>query len=241
MKQWIVYRHVCKANGKSYIGITCQKPKARWGNGKGYTQKNQTAFANAIKKYGWEGFTHEILESNLTLDQANSKEQYWIAYYHTWIYDPDCNGYNITKGGDGTLGYKMSEKTKRHLSEIKKGKPGYKFSEEQKQRISILKKQCGNGHTNKIYINNGQECFCIKPEDLSQWESKGFKKGRLTSKEARLKWSKPVICVETNQVYASGREASYQLGLQESRINVCCHNPNKTTGGYHWQYKEENI
>ena len=240
MKNWIVYRHICKSNGKSYIGITCQKPKARWGNGRCYPHKNQPAFANAIEKYGWDGFTHEILESNLTLDQANIREQYWIKYYHTWIYDPDCNGYNITQGGDGTLGHKVSEEARKRMSEAKRGKPGHKLSEEQKQKLSIIKKQCGNGHTNKIYINNGQKCFCIKPEELEQWETKGFKRGRITSREAILRRSKPVLCVETGQVFESGRVASRQLGLQESRINVCCRNPNRTTGGCHWRYKKEN-
>jgi group I intron endonuclease len=113
MKLYTIYRHINKVNGKSYIGQTSQKLTNRWKSGNGYTLEHQPAFYNAIKKYGWDNFEHEILEKDLTsLDEANNRERYWIAYYHTCIYDPECSGYNITKGGDGTPGHKMSEQTK---------------------------------------------------------------------------------------------------------------------------------
>ena len=113
MKMYTIYRHVNKINGKSYIGQTCQKLENRWHNGHGYKKTHQTAFYNAIQKYGWDNFEHEILVENIkTLQEANKLEQYWIAYYHTWVYDPECNGYNQTKGGDGSPGRKMSKTTK---------------------------------------------------------------------------------------------------------------------------------
>lgn len=116
MKMYTIYRHVNKINGKSYIGQTCQKLSKRWKSGHGYTKTHQTAFYNAIQKYGWDNFDHEILAENIeTLAEANKQEQYWIAYYHTCVYDPECNGYNQTKGGDGSPGRKMSETTKARL------------------------------------------------------------------------------------------------------------------------------
>lgn len=113
MKLYTIYRHVNKINGKSYIGQTCQKLAQRWKSGAGYTLERQPAFHNAIKKYGWSNFDHEILEDDIkSIEEANEREKYWIAYYHTWIYDPACNGYNITQGGDGTAGHKMSDNAK---------------------------------------------------------------------------------------------------------------------------------
>lgn len=95
---YLIYKHTNKINGKSYIGQTCQKPSRRWRNGSGY--KESVIFYAAIQKYGFNNFTHEILEENLeTKALANEREQYWISYYHTWIYDPKCNGYNSTQGG----------------------------------------------------------------------------------------------------------------------------------------------
>ena len=38
-------------------------------------------FWSAIQHYGWENFSHEILEDNLTKDQADQKEKYYIKKY----------------------------------------------------------------------------------------------------------------------------------------------------------------
>lgn len=100
-----VYCHLNKVNNKRYIGITCQQLKNRWQNGNGYSAKTQPVFAAAIKKYGWENFEHIILFENLTADEAKAKEIELIAYYHTWIGEPDCKGYNMTRGGQGSLKY----------------------------------------------------------------------------------------------------------------------------------------
>ena len=106
-----VYMHVNKINDKKYIGITCQKPNVRWHNGRGYIVQSengrykQDAFAKAILKYGWDSFEHKILFENLSADEAKEKEIELIAQYHTWLHDPDCHGYNMTPGGDGTTKY----------------------------------------------------------------------------------------------------------------------------------------
>ena len=49
MRKYTVYKHT-SPSGKVYIGITCRKPKYRWNNGKGYKEKDQRLFYNAIKK-----------------------------------------------------------------------------------------------------------------------------------------------------------------------------------------------
>ena len=108
---FIVYMHSNKINAKKYIGITCQKPNARWHNGRGYLEQSkngkykQDAFAKAILKYGWDNFEHTILFENLSADEAKAKEMELIAQYHTWVQDSKCHGYNMTPGGDGTIKY----------------------------------------------------------------------------------------------------------------------------------------
>ena len=70
-KKWCVYMHTSPSN-KVYIGITCDV-KHRWRNhGEGY--KGGTRIYYAIRKYGWENFKHEILFTNLTREEAFSKE-----------------------------------------------------------------------------------------------------------------------------------------------------------------------
>lgn len=102
-KTWVIYKHTliedCEHYGWSYIGQTCTPTKVRWKSGYGYKQSCQL-FRNAIDKHGWENFSHEIIEEGIqTLEEANEREKYWIAHYHTFIRDPECRGYNMTPGG----------------------------------------------------------------------------------------------------------------------------------------------
>jgi len=94
-KSYCVYKHTNLINGKVYIGITCQDPKARWSYGHGYC-KNEY-FYRSIKKYGWNtGFSHEILYEDLTCEEACEKEIELIAYHNST--NPNF-GYNHSNGG----------------------------------------------------------------------------------------------------------------------------------------------
>ena len=69
---YTVYKHT-SPSGKVYIGITKRKPEYRWNKGKGY-RKDQLLFYRAIKKYGWDNFTHEILYTGLSEKDAKNIE-----------------------------------------------------------------------------------------------------------------------------------------------------------------------
>ena len=78
MKTYCIYKHILP-NQKVYIGQTCDV-KRRW---RACNYVGNCFFYNAIQKYGWENITHEILEDNLTLEEANEKEKYYIALYQS--------------------------------------------------------------------------------------------------------------------------------------------------------------
>ena len=52
------------------------------------------------------------------------------------------------------------------------------------------------------------------------------------------KYGKAVVCVETEETYESIKEAAEDKGLQLPLIWKCCNGRQKTTGGYHWRYKD---
>lgn len=93
-KKYCIYCHTNNVNKKKYIGITKRIPKYRWNNGKGYISNYY--FYNAINKYGWDNFEHEILFENLTETEAKLLEIKLIKEMNTLF----PNGYNITLGGD---------------------------------------------------------------------------------------------------------------------------------------------
>lgn len=123
MKNWKVYVHTFP-NNKKYFGITCRDdPNIRWQNGKGYSKNGQPVMYNAIQKYGWDNVKHEILFSGLSKKEAESKERELIALYKTNCKRYGClYGYNMTDGGEGTLGHKVSKESKKKMSEAKIGK-----------------------------------------------------------------------------------------------------------------------
>lgn len=50
---------------------------------------------------------------------------------------------------------------------------------------------------------------------------------------------KRVRCVETNTIYSGVIEAAKVLNIDSSSITKCCKNNRKTSGGYHWEYADE--
>lgn len=91
-----VYVHTNLINGKKYIGQTGLSLEVRAGsNGRKY--KGCVHFYNAIQKYGWNNFSHEIVADNLTLEEANNFEELLIRKLNTQ--NPEI-GYNLGYGGN---------------------------------------------------------------------------------------------------------------------------------------------
>lgn len=138
-KNYCVYKHTNKSNGKVYIGLTGRKPEYRWNNGNGY--KNNPYFYSSIQKYGWDGFKHEIIKNNLTEQEAQELEISLISEFNS----TDKNfGYNILPGGNlGTLGIELSEETRKRMSESHTGEKNHFYgkthSEESKLKMSVAK------------------------------------------------------------------------------------------------------
>lgn len=85
----------------------------RWHRGEGY--KNSTLFYKAICKYGWESFSHDILESGeWTKEEVNEKEKYYIALFHA---NQREYGYNILEGGNCELSDLAKAGYKKYIKE----------------------------------------------------------------------------------------------------------------------------
>lgn len=67
-----VYLHTCP-NGKYYVGQT-RNPLHRWSGG-GSSYKDNRAFYNDIKKFGWDNIKHEIIYECETRTEAESLEK----------------------------------------------------------------------------------------------------------------------------------------------------------------------
>lgn len=222
---WTIYKHTNKINGKSYIGQTINSPERRWRvDGSGY--KDSPKFHGAIIKYGWEAFTHEVLEEVNTLEDANQREIYWINFYDT--YNNDNKGYNMTPGG------------KSYMSELWKEK---EFRENMSASFKKARKKSWQ-----------DEEFAKRQEDKlvnglkKAWANSEWREDRIEAiKGEKNPNSKKVINLETGKIFNTIKEASMWIGQKSvSGIGQCCKGTKKTCGRHPetnikltWAYLEE--
>lgn len=148
---YTVYCHTNKINNKRYVGVTRQKPEKRWNNGLGY--QHSTYFYNAIKKYGWHNFSHEILYSGLNKEDAENIEKFLIK---EWSLQNPKYGYNIETGGN--LNKQLNEITKLKISKAKKGR---KMTAEQVEKMAKHKRGVPLSEKHKLNISKGATKYII--------------------------------------------------------------------------------
>jgi group I intron endonuclease len=127
-----VYRHT-SPSGKSYVGWTSQGSETRWRHHVSQALRKVDAcpaFHRAIRKYGPEAFTHEVLERLTTEAGAKRAEQLWIAEIGTVE-----GGYNISEGGDGSTGGGRVF-TAEHRSKLSEARKGKRATAESRQKVS---------------------------------------------------------------------------------------------------------
>lgn len=227
---YIVYRHI-SPSGKSYIGLTSQSLERRARNGSGYVQCS--AFYEAIKKYGWDSFRHEILETGLSFDEACEKERRYICLFDSLT---TGNGYNLESGG--RVNTNVSLETKKKISNSLMGHTSKPMSEEQKKKISLSRtgvrcpprtvehrKRLSESLTGRTFTS--EHCFKISQVKRSSQFGKNNPKAR------------KVVCIEKGVVFDTIKEAGSSVGGNPKNITSCCRGRLKTVAGYHWKYAEE--
>ena len=115
----IIYSITNTVNGKKYVGQHCGMSDSRWKQHlkDALVLENPKPLYRAMRKYGAENFKYEVIEvlpndsSEKFLDE---REIYWIKEHKSHI--SQGQGYNLTFGGDGTVGAYFSSKTREKLS-----------------------------------------------------------------------------------------------------------------------------
>lgn len=164
----IIYKAVNKINGKCYIGQTIRSLNERIKK----HLKDKYYFSNSLKKYKLKNFKWQILCECNSKKELNEMEHHYIKQYDTLR----PNGYNLTLGGEGCIGYKHTKETKNRISRKNKGRLkgknnpiyGKTRSNKTKQKISKTKIESGicKGKNNSnakslilIHPNNDEEFF----------------------------------------------------------------------------------
>ena len=217
-KNYCVYCHTNKFNGKRYVGITCRPPEERWQNGTRYNHNEH--FYRAIQKYGWDSFSHDILHTGLTHQEACEYEKMYIKDWN--LRDESC-GYNMTDGGEGCPGRIMSAESRAKLSASLAGVgKGRTLSDEHKRKIS--------------------EALTGRPSPKRRpYPKRGPMSDELRAILSDAHQKKPVAMYSKEGEYImsfpASKEAARYVGLKtNSDILKCCSGKRSSAGGYQWRY-----
>lgn len=125
----IIYQATRVETGKSYVGQTVRSLVDRRASHERDAEKvSKLYFHRALMKYGFDSFEWEVI-AEAPDDLLAEVEQIYIKQLGTK--QPD--GYNLTDGGEGLLGFKKSPETKQKHSDAMRGK---KKTDEHKRKIS---------------------------------------------------------------------------------------------------------
>lgn len=210
-----VYRHIrLDTNLPFYIGI-------------GSDDKYKRAYDKYSRNRHWKFIVNktdiliEILMDDLTWEEACEKEKEFINLYGRTDLGKGTL-VNLTDGGDGSLGVKIKESTRKKLSEIHKGNTntkGRKHTEEAKIKISLS--QIGRKLTDewKNNISKGHKGKKKSQEHKNKLAeaSKGNKNnlGNKYSEEARKK-----ISEASKRYWEKNKDKKCKSPNQETREKI---------------------
>jgi group I intron endonuclease len=122
---YTVYQILNKINHKVYIGATIRPPKERWRKHLNWHTKRNYALYQAMREYGPHNFEFSILEHTDSQESLNELESKYIQEYNSYFFQENSRGYNMTLGGSGSHGNKLSDEAKRKLSDALSGSNNY--------------------------------------------------------------------------------------------------------------------
>src|SRR5690348_11013008 len=103
-----IYKITCLINGKVYIGQTSIGVEERFKQHE-YQHRNirhkKYILYRAMRKHGFHNFKVEEIDCAETHVEIIEKEIYWIDFFKSNHCKYPNNGYNLTDGGEGTIGY----------------------------------------------------------------------------------------------------------------------------------------
>jgi hypothetical protein len=220
-----LYRHIrLDKNEPFYIGIGSEDS---YGRSKETSNRNKH-WRNIVKNTPYD---IEIMLHNLTWEQACEKEREFIKFYGR----SDLNEgtlCNLTEGGEGVLGMKHSEGTRKKISQDNK-RP-----EKMMVCMNNLKKMQTPEARAKALASRDYS-FSKNPDVIAK------RKANTDYKAIGKKIGKPVLQYSMGGVFIKEWDSAYQAykekGYNFGHIHSCCKGTDKykSTGGYIWKYKNK--
>lgn len=248
-----IYKITNKLNQKIYIGQTTkQRPTDRFSQHR-YLAKHPeqekagvTSYLHrAMAKYGVDNFSFEVIEQ-VSNEKLNEREQYWIAFY-------DCtipNGYNMTKGGEGTPGFSRPQSEEERKKKGNSVHQYYVEHPEAREQVSKRWKQYYEEHPEaKEKISKRNRQYYKEHPGIMAGENNPMY-GKHHTKEAYDKMiafsaalKNPIAQLDKDtlkviQVFDGVKDAEKALGVSHGWLSKAARQ-GKIAYGYRWEFCEK--
>lgn len=157
----IIYCATNKTNGMRYVGKTaCGLQKRKRNHESDARKDSRLYFHRAIKKYGADGFTWDVIYRSDNETELNRMEKNFIRMFKSTERD---KGYNLTHGGEGcipneeTRAKLRGKHTEEHKKRISGGKKGKKFTEQHKKNLREAHKGVQAGEKHPMFGKTGEK------------------------------------------------------------------------------------
>lgn len=219
-----VYITTNLVNGKRYLGQKGFNNKPEWANYIG----SGVAFLNAVKKYGRENFTKNIIDIAYSNDELNQKEYEYSVFFDVV---ESSDWYNLAYGGNVPRGYRYSDEQRAARSESLKGhfvsaETREKISKKNKERLSDPKKHPFYG--DHRYAGENNPFFGKRHTAETKAKISSAHLGKNTG--IYNKKSTMVFCVNTGEIFQSQSEARITYNIDINGISHCVNGKQKTAG-----------
>ena len=198
----IIYKYTSPSN-KVYIGQTIHEHRRYMTHKRG---DGDTKFCRAIRKYGFENFTYDVIFTIDNEDRKRIKEKLdFMERYYIRKYNSFKNGYNMTLGGDSASGINHTEEWKQKISErMKENNPAWNMTDEWRlhigdsQRGKKMSQEFCKKTSERMKNNNpmknlevaAKHAAALKGKHLSEEHNKKiseYQKGKVVTDETKIK------------------------------------------------------
>lgn len=235
IRNWTIYKILSPSN-RIYVGVTCDI-KQRFRHYRNLYPSSQKLLYRSLAKYGYGSHSIEIIESfKSTIGFAHGKEIFWIrSYMSNRCKYPEQNGMNMTDGGQGTIGYKMTNEQRVKLGDRVRG---FRHTDEAKRRIGDAAK--GNKY-GKGYKWSEKKMVDMKERMMGNKFGKGpSENNKAAIRASAYKKRIPILQYDKENNFIKEHfgvlEAQKELGI--NNISGVLTGKLKHTAGFIFKYKQ---
>lgn len=170
---YVIYEAINPINDKRYIGKTIDLRKRKWSHRALAKKRPDLVFYRAILKYGFDTFRWHVLSTHRVAARALAAEVKWIKQRR----EAGITLYNMTDGGEGGKGAKMSAEIRKKIGDSLRG---FKHSAETRAKLSQIGLGRPKSTTTRIRLSAAQN-------KSSKYQGVGWRKEN-QNWCARIRW-----------------------------------------------------